>query len=294
MKNPAIFEGFFLAFLFIITNCCAASLNLWDQGLKEWQTFSCAPLRGSCLAVEITPGEFQILSAYIGSRKRLAIHISSIGHLYQGNITVLVKAGGIPFLHNNDFKLNGLDPGFSQFTCYGVMLYWRIQLDTLVRKKVNVGISLNEDECISKNYEEQCPMSWQALPSDRCQPPKEYSGPCGSQNYFGKHSIETGFSNPSSWEYKMLWSERCGADWPCEVHVSSKCIPFLYYYYRRSWQKLFCKEKDLGQKNFCHSKLGPSGDDSSVQLYFLDIPPESSVLISVVPSLKNLLSEFKA
>jgi hypothetical protein len=32
-------------------------------------------------------------------------------------------------------QITGRDPGFSQFTCYGVMLYWRLQLNIDVLEK---------------------------------------------------------------------------------------------------------------------------------------------------------------
>jgi hypothetical protein len=41
----------------------------------------------------------------------------------------------------------------------------------------------------------------------------------------------------------MLWSERCGADWPCDVFVSSKCALLLHNLYQGKWKKLNHKKE---------------------------------------------------
>jgi CPW-WPC domain-containing protein len=233
------------------------------------------------------------MSAYIGKGTRLTIHTNIIEHRSESNITIFVKSGEIPTQRNNDFKLSGRDPGFSQFSCYGVMLYWQIQLDQSIvsrRNKVNIGITLTVDECIQKNYEQACPTKWLATSGGWCQPPEEYKGPCRSQNYFGTQRVANGFSVPSSWEYKMLWSERCGADWPCDVFVSSKCALLLHNLYQGKWKKLNHK-KEIS--DFGSFQLLPADRKKNVYLFFVDIPPGSSVLIKVIPTLEALLTKFK-
>jgi hypothetical protein len=60
---------------------------------------------------------------------------------------------GSIILRITPLQLSGRDPGFSQFSCYGVMLYWQLQLDAnniSKRNKVNIGITLTVDDCIQK------------------------------------------------------------------------------------------------------------------------------------------------
>jgi hypothetical protein len=45
---------------------------------------------------------------------------------------------------------------------------------------------------------------------------RRWQGPCKKQNYFGEYNMGKEYSNPSSKVYKILWAERCGADWPCK------------------------------------------------------------------------------
>lgn len=280
-------------FLWTLTRCVAIQLNLWDQSSENWKDFDCASQRGICLAIEVNSGNYRVMSAYIGKGTRLTIHTNSIEHRSESNITIFVKSGEIPTQRNNDFKLSGRDPGFSQFSCYGVMLYWQIQLDESIvsrRNKVNIGITLTVDECIQKNYEQACPTKWLATSGGWCQPPEEYKGPCRSQNYFGTQRVANEFSVPSSWEYKMLWSERCGADWPCDVFVSSKCALLLHNLYQGKWKKLNHK-KEIS--DFGSFQLLPADRKKNVYLFFVDIPPGSSVLIKVIPTLEALLTKFK-
>lgn len=125
-------------FLWTLTRCVAIQLNLWDQSSENWKDFDCASQRGTCLAVEVNSGNYRVMSAYIGKGTRLTIHTNSIEHRSESNITIFVKSGEIPTQRNNDFKLSGRDPGFSQFSCYGVMLYWQIQLDESIVSRRNV------------------------------------------------------------------------------------------------------------------------------------------------------------
>jgi len=281
------------ALLCTLTSCTAIRLNLWDPNSENWKDFECASQRGTCLAVEVAAGNYRVMSAYISKGTRLTIHSNSIGHRSENNITIFVKAGEIPTPKEYDFKLSGRDPGFSQFSCYGVMLYWQLQLDAnniSKRNKVNIGITLTVDDCIQKNYMQACPKKWLATSGGWCQPPKDYKGPCHSQNYFGTQRIGNGFSVPSSWEYKMLWSERCGADWPCDVFVSSKCAPLLHNLYQGKWRKLNHK-KEIS--DFGSFQLLPNVTEKHLYLFFVDIPPGSSVLIKVIPTPEPFLRKFK-
>lgn len=277
-----------------LTSCVAIHLNLWDPSSEDWKDFECASQRGTCLAVEVEPGNYRVMSAYISKGTRLTIHTNSNEHRSERNITVFVKAGEIPTQRNNDFKLSGKDPGFSQFSCYGVMLYWQIQLNANIvsrrNQKMNIGITLTVDECIRKNYEQACPRKWLAKSGGWCQPPEEYKGPCRSQNYFGTQRVGNGFSIPSSWEYKMLWSERCGADWPCDVFVASKCAPLVHNLYLGKWKKLN-HMKEIS--DFGSFQLLPSDRKKNIYIFFIDTPPGSSVLIKVIPTLENFLTKFK-
>lgn len=258
------------------------------------KTFACDSQRGTCLVLKATSGDFRIMSAYINRGMRLSIHANIIDHKFDSNnnITIYVQAGELPSQRKNDFKITGRDPGFSQFTCYGVMLYWRLQLniDVLEKQEVDIGITLTEDECITKNYEADCPLNWLAKSGNWCQPPTDYTGPCRSQNYFGTQNIRNGFSNPSSWEYKMLWSERCDADWPCKIHVKNKCGALLHHFHNGKWKKLALK-KELN--HFGSFKLPSIKNEISIQLYSVDVPPGSIVLIKVIPSLEPYLNRFK-
>lgn len=127
------------AFLCTLTTCTAIRLNLWDPNSENWKDFECASQRGTCLAVEVAAGNYRVMSAYISKGTRLTIHSNSIGHRSENNITIFVKAGEIPTPREYDFKLSGRDPGFSQFSCYGVMLYWQLQLDANNISKKNVS-----------------------------------------------------------------------------------------------------------------------------------------------------------
>lgn len=101
------------------------------------KTFACDSQRGTCLVLKATSGDFRIMSAYINRGMRLSIHANIIDHKFDSNnnITIYVQAGELPSQRKNDFKITGRDPGFSQFTCYGVMLYWRLQLNIDVLEK---------------------------------------------------------------------------------------------------------------------------------------------------------------
>ena len=115
-------------------------------------------------------------------------------------------------------------------------------------------------------------------------------GPCRSQNYFGTQRVGNGFSIPSSWEYKMLWSERCGADWACDVFVASKCAPLVHNLYLGKWKKLnhmkeivseVCHKLILNflltfksfQSDFGSFQLLPSDRKKNIYIFFIDTPP---------------------
>jgi hypothetical protein len=108
----------------------------------------------------------------------------------------------------------------------------------------------------------------------------------------------------------MLWSERCGADWPCDVFVASKCAPLVHNLYLGKWKKLnhmkeivseVCHKLILNflltfksfQSDFGSFQLLPSDRKKNIYIFFIDTPPGSSVLIKVIPTLENFLTKFK-
>jgi len=88
----------------------------------------------------------------------------------------------------------------------------------------------------------------------------------------------------------MLWSERCGADWPCDVFVASKCAPLVHNLYLGKWKKLN-HMKEIS--DFGSFQLLPSDRKKNIYIFFIDTPPGSSVLIKVIPTLENFLTKFK-
>ena len=89
----------------------------------------------------------------------------------------------------------------------------------------------------------------------------------------------------------MLWSERCGADWPCDVFVSSKCAPLLHNLYQGKWRKLNhkkeivieyrcffeCRAYIITQSDFGSFQLLPNVTEKHLYLFFVDIPPGNSL-----------------
>ena len=65
-------------------------------------------------------------------------------------------------------------------------------------------------------------------------------GPCRSQNYFGTQRVGNGFSIPSSRpnEYKMLWSEECGAMIGHVMFLLPVNVLHLCRLYLGKWKKL--------------------------------------------------------
>lgn len=47
--------------------------------------------------------------------------------------------------------------------------------------------------------------------------------------------------------YKLLWSERCGATWPCIEHIGHQCMLELNYLEHGKWRHSACK--------VCHQRL---------------------------------------
>lgn len=41
-------------------------------------------------------------------------------------------------------------------------------------------------------------------------------------------------------EYKVLWSESCGADWPCSTFIGNKCEPVLNVMKKKRWEQTKC------------------------------------------------------
>ena len=85
----------------------------------------------------------------------------------------------------------------------------------------------------------------------------------------------------------MLWSERCGADWPCDVFVASKCAPLVHNLYLGKWKKLnhmkeivseVCHKLILNflltfksfQSDFGSFQLLPSDRKKNIYIFFID------------------------
>ena len=58
---------------------------------------------------------------------------------------------------------------------------------------------------------------WISAGAEWCSPPLGYQGgvECNRQHYFGNRDIGGGVHNPGAKSYKMLFAERCLADWAC-------------------------------------------------------------------------------
>jgi len=41
-------------------------------------------------------------------------------------------------------------------------------------------------------------------------------------------------------EYKILWSESCGADWPCSNFIGNKCEPVINFMKNKHWKQTKC------------------------------------------------------
>jgi len=89
-------------------------------------------------------------------------------------------------------------------------------------------------------------------------------------------------------EYKMLWSERCDADWPCKIHVKNKCGALLHHFHNGKWKKLALKKELVrayciglffilcffdAKNHFGSFKLPSIKNEISIQLYSVDVPP---------------------
>eukprot|EP00227_Mantoniella_beaufortii_P008174 CAMPEP_0197583694 /NCGR_PEP_ID=MMETSP1326-20131121/6530_1 /TAXON_ID=1155430 /ORGANISM="Genus nov. species nov., Strain RCC2288" /LENGTH=323 /DNA_ID=CAMNT_0043147949 /DNA_START=264 /DNA_END=1232 /DNA_ORIENTATION=+ len=287
-----------MARTFFFWVCCLAQQNLvttqveidlhwWDSRTEGWQGVSCKNGVGPCISFEISPGGHRILSAYIHRGQRMTVHLHSFG--YASDFQVFIKANEVPTAQSYDFKLSRNEPGFAEWTCKGVLLYWRVQLSH-GNAKAKFGVTITQDTCLHKDYTQQCPVGWNSNLDGWCKPPKSYMGPCRRQNFFGQRELGHEYSNPASKVYKLLWSERCDATWPCIENIGHQCIPDLNYLELGKWRHSACKEGEVC-KVFLLSPAGTTGD---WRMLMISVPAGSTVGVEIMPILTSgYVSRFR-
>ena len=89
--------------------------------------------------------------------------------------------------------------------------------------------------------------------------------------------------------YKLLWSERCGATWPCMEHIGHQCMPELNYLEHGKWRHSVCKVSthscaSAAARNMTQSKpvqdgeickvfpLSPSGVTGDWRMLMVNVP----------------------
>jgi len=250
-------------------------LQWWDPKLEDWKAYRCESGIGPCLTFEVVPGSYRIMSAYIKKGSKLTVHLANQGneHDYQ----VFIKTGSPPTETDYDYQMTRKEPGFTQWSCRGISLFFRLQLPNNVHKKSKFGVTLTEDNCIEKDYSVRCPGGWKDKGDGWCLPPKYYQGPCKKQNYFGEYNMGKEYSNPSSKVYKILWAERCGADWPCKEVIGRQCMPDLQYVQHGKWHVTGCQDTEVCQM----FSLAEEGKSDNWRMLAVEVPPTSSVSVEV-------------
>uniref|UniRef100_A0A7S0R261 CPW-WPC domain-containing protein n=1 Tax=Pyramimonas obovata TaxID=1411642 RepID=A0A7S0R261_9CHLO len=250
-------------------------LQWWDPKVEEWKAFRCDSGVGPCISFDALPGSYRILSAYIKKGTKLTVHLNNIG--YDHDFQVLIKSAEPPTETDYDYQMTRKEPGFTQWSCRGVSMFFRVQLPNNVHKKAKFGVTLTEDNCIEKDYSVRCPGGWKDQGSGWCQPPKFYTGPCRKQNYFGEYNMGRDYSNPASKVYKILWAERCGADWPCKEVIGRQCMPDLQYVHKGQWHLTACKNAEVCQM----FTLAEEHKKDDWRMLLVEVPPTSSVAVEV-------------
>jgi len=271
--------GVFTLLVLALPACTSVEPNVdlqwWDANIEEWKGFTCQSGIGPCITFDLTPGTYRVFSAYIKKGTKLTVHLNNINndHEYQ----VLIRAGEPPSEHEYDYQMTRKEPGFTQWSCRGAPLFFRISLPNTKYKKSKFGVTLTEDNCIEKDYSAKCPGGWKGKGDGWCNPPKWYDGPCKKQNYFGEYNLGKDFSNPGSKVYKILWAERCGADWPCKEIIGQQCMPDLQYVHNGKWHLTSCKDSEVCQM----FSLSPEGSKNDWRMLMIEVPASSSISVEV-------------
>mmetsp|Transcript_33633 Transcript_33633/g.63273 ORF Transcript_33633/g.63273 Transcript_33633/m.63273 type:complete len:442 (+) Transcript_33633:239-1564(+) len=250
-------------------------LQWWDAQIEEWKAFRCESGLGPCITFDMVPGAYRVMSAYIKRGSKLTVHLNNINN--EHDYEVLIKSGEPPTETSYDYRMTRKEPGFTQWSCRGVSLFFRIELPNNVHKKSKFGVTLTEDNCVEKDYSVRCPGGWKDKGDGWCAPPKFYSGPCRKQNYFGEYNLGKDYSNPSSKVYKILWAERCGADWPCKEVIGRQCTPDLQYVTKNRWHVTSCKDGEVCQM----FTLAEESKKDDWRMLLVEVPPTSSVSVEV-------------
>lgn len=252
------------------------NLNWWDYNLEQWQAVRCVSGGGSC--IQFKGVTFRLFGAYIKRGTRLTVHINNHG---TKDLQMYVRSGKPPTSKLNDYGIRKREPGFTQWTCKGVFVYWIVMSDSSEpSESFEFGVSVTSDWCASKDYAGQCPYTWEPRSGGWCDPPKSYKGPCAKQNFFGALTRESDYSNPQSQEYKILWSESCGADWPCSNFIGNKCEPVINFMKNKHWKQTKCADPTT----VCHSFSLEKRTAESRLLLFLDVLPGSHLAVEVFSS----------
>lgn len=230
----------------------------------------CVSGGGNC--VKFQGSTFRLFGTYVKKGTRLTVHVNNHG---TRNLLMHVRSGEPPTSKLNDYKVNRRDPGFTQWTCKGVYIYWIVQADiSELTSMFEFGISITSDWCSAKDYSGQCPHLWNSRPGGWCNPPTSYKGPCSKQNYFGT-LVENEYANPRAKEYKVLWSESCGADWPCSTFIGNRCHPVVNYMKNARWAKSSCKDSSV-----CHYfSINKFSSFENRVIFFVDLSPGSHLAV---------------
>ncbi|XRB11701.1 hypothetical protein RI054_03g15340 [Pseudoscourfieldia marina] len=222
-------------------------LFAWDGETNEWDAVLCTSGLGPCVTSDLYAGRRKHFAVYIERAAKLTVHITNIDH--QKQFEVFVRSNVPPTTTEHDFKIIRREPGFTQWSCVGSLLYFSVAIAGANPKKTGgsnakFGVVVTTDGCMSKDYTKQCPGGWKPDAKGWCAAPKWYQGPCRKNNFFGQLPSSAGphVSQPNTAVYKILWSERCLADWPCSELVSRRCMPDLSYVDDDRWRTATCSD----------------------------------------------------
>eukprot|EP00899_Mesostigma_viride_P004426 jgi/Mesvir1/13985/Mv21637-RA.1 len=249
-------------------------MQFYDKKRQEWREQACNSGKSPCITFDIAVGSFQMVGVYIERATKLTVHISNLGK--DEPYDVYVKSNEPPTGEVYDYYLRKAEPAFTQWSCRGSTLYFTIYSNNNHRT-AKFGLTLTSDLCHNKDYSQMCPMDWVHTGQGWCLPPKSYKGPCSNHNYFGDHDMGRGYANPSSKNYKILWAERCLADWPCMDMISTTCMPDLQYIYNGEWRRTSCRDGES-----CHIfALGRMKTPDDWRMMMVEVPPASVISVEL-------------
>jgi hypothetical protein len=119
-----VMQMFFSCCFFEVLDASNVNLNWWDQDSERWETAICVSGGGNC--VKFQGSTFRLFGTYVKKGTRLTVHVNNHG---TRNLLMHVRSGEPPTSKLNDYKVNRRDPGFTQWTCKGVYIYWIVQAD---------------------------------------------------------------------------------------------------------------------------------------------------------------------